>query len=144
MPHPLTASHRTTSLIFLSFSELHCNPHICEYNSSLFPVTPIRVESGEVLKQQFLAVSLLQIWSKGERDRMCPSGLILHAVCGAANLVFILSAPPWLKYNGLGAGLWLFNLLCRFYALPPVWPICSPEYSLDVLAKAALIPIIRP
>lgn len=26
-------------------------------------------------------------------------------VCGALNLVFILVAPPWLKYDGLGAGL---------------------------------------
>lgn len=37
-----------------------------------------------------------------------------------------------------------FNSLCRFYALPPVWPICSPEKPLDVRAKAALNLIIRP
>lgn len=36
------------------------------------------------------------------------------------------------------------NSLCRFCAAPTVWPICSPENSLDVLAKAALNPIIRP
>lgn len=36
-----------------------------------------------------------------------------------------------------------FNSLCRFYALPPVWPICSPEKPLDVRAKAALNLIIR-
>ncbi len=52
--------------------------------------------------------------------------------------------PTLAEIQWIGSRPVTFNSLCRFYALPPVWPICSPENSLDVSAKAALNPIIRP
>lgn len=156
-PDSLLQSHKADFFSFspsFSLSELHCSAHDCESNPSVFPVTPIRAESSEILKQHFLAVSLLQTWSEGrkkerERQRQKASLKPYSSCCMRSGMWstqsgFHPQCPTLAEIQWIGSRPVTFNSLCRFYALPPVWPICSPENSLDVSAKAALNPIIRP
>lgn len=134
---------------FFSSSDSHCIPHNCESKPSSSLSHLSKKKSSEVPKQHFLNVSLLHMLNhrqKKQKTSFRPyfSCAVCGVVCGAPNLVFILSAPPWLKYNGLGAGLWLLthsadSMLCRQSGQS-----AAQKKSLDVSAKAALNPIIRP
>lgn len=123
---------------------LSCRPHCCECNPPVFPVTPIWASPESTLPH---CMSVSNVKQRRRRQRASSgsySSRCMWISMWSTQSGFHRQCPTLAEIQWIGSRPVTSNSLCRFCAVPPVWPICSPGNSLDVPAKAALNPIIRP
>lgn len=134
---------------FLSLSlSLHCKSHCRACNPSNVPChtyqSRVRLSPKSTLPY-CISVTNVKQGRKRQKASFGPySSRCMWNSMWSTQSGFHPRCPTLAEIQWIGSRPVTSNSLCRFYALPPVWPICSPENSLDVSAKAALNPIIRP